>query len=397
MNSELVRLVIDRRFWTGTWVWVALLLGAVNVGVYAWSKQAAQEQKQKIQADFQIEQVLYAASDAVPRYDCSCGENLEAFWSSIPDGRQTRLAILSGMSQMHTVNDGKLGDKLICQMLDDALQQTGTRVWGFAAPNLCNEEAVFQLVSLLSDPAKHPRYFIYGICFDKMRNIDLRVGYQRFLRDHPEIVARYEDTARQYDATYPLAAAKMRETLADIAQSAAQKSDSLESRLRDTVGDVVPLVKARKDLYVWSSIQMLLLRNHILGIKTDSKRPVIRSRYDMNFEFLRMLTDIAHANGVQPIFYVIPLNPQGDNPYVASEYESFKKDIRAYCVREKIPFDNFENRVPAEDWGTLLGGPDFKHFKENGHKKTAAAILESFGTILSGRETSEVWTEKAAP
>jgi len=397
MSAELLRLFGDRRFWTGTWVWVVLLLALVNVGVFAWSRQAAEEQKQKIQADFESEQMLNTAGDVTPRYDWSCGENLEAYWPSVPDARTTHLAILSGMSQMFSINDRQPGDKIICQLLDDSLQSKGTRVWGFAAPSLCNEEAIFQLVSLLSDPAKKPRYFIYGICFDKMRNTDLRVAYQRFLRGHPEIVTLYAAAAHQYETAYPLAAAKMRQTLSDIAQTESQKPDSLESRLRDGLGDVVPLVKARKDLYVWATIELLMLRNDAFGIKNESKRPVIRSRYDMNYQFLKMMTDLARAHDIQPIFYVIPLNPQSDNPYVANEYESFKKDMRAYCSEVKVPFANFENRVPAEDWGTFLGGPDFKHFRESGHKKTADTILETFGAILSGQETSQTWLEKAAP
>jgi len=85
-----------------------------------------------------------------------------------------RLVVLSGMSQMYAINDPQEGDQTISEWLDDALSAQGARVWGMAAPNLSNEEALFQLVMLLQDPVTRPHSFIYGICFDKFRNIDLR-------------------------------------------------------------------------------------------------------------------------------------------------------------------------------------------------------------------------------
>jgi len=316
----------------------------------------------------------------------SCGENLGKYWSTVPDGRKMPLAILSGMSQMHTINERKPGDELICELLDDSLTPQGVRVWGFAAPNLCNEEAVFQLVSLLTDPAKKPKFFIYGLCFDKMRNLDLRIGYQQFLREHSEIQRAYAATAHEYESKYPLAAAKMLASLGAVEKTQAQQSESFESELRAEVGKAVPLVGARKDLNGSAQMQLMLARNYVLHIKADSKRAVIQSRYDLNFQFLKMLNDLARTNGVQPIYYVIPLNPQGDNPYIPEEYAHFKEQIKAYCEAAQIPFDNFEKAVPADDWGTFLGGPDFKHFTEAGHKITSQAILHSpaIGPVLAG-------------
>jgi hypothetical protein len=95
-----------------------------------------------------------------------------------------------------------------------------------------------------------------------------------------------------------------------------------------------------------------------------------------------MLCDIGGESGVQMIFYIIPLNPQGDNPYVPSEYAAFKERCQAFCRQRHIPFANFENIVPAEKWGFFMGGPDFKHFRGAGHKITSAAILERFGPVL---------------
>ena len=53
-----------------------------------------------------------------------------------------------------------------------------------------------------------------------------------------------------------------------------------------------------------------------------------------------------------------------------------------FASTRSLPFANLENEVPADDWGLLDGGPDFKHFKEAGHRITAAAVLRSFDSVI---------------
>ena len=338
MSLDLIKLLRDRRFWKkATWIWVLGLFVLVNIGAKSWYKQALEEQKKSIQANFEDEQKENSAGDKTIRYDLSCGQFLDKYWPTIPDPRTTRLVILSGMSQMHTINERKPGDQLICQWLDDALAPKGTRVWGFAAPNLCNEEVIFQIDSLLSDPSKTPQVFIYGLCFDKMRNVDLRVGFQQFMRDHPEIQKAYEQTANEYASRYPLATAKMQLSLADLRKTVAQSSQSFESELRNEAGEVIPLVAARKDLNAWAQIQLTMLRNRVLNIHTDSKRPQIKSRYDMNLEFLKMLIDITQAHGVTLVMYVIPLAESASGKSVRSGRvrQLFKQVVGDYCAQRE--------------------------------------------------------------
>jgi hypothetical protein len=381
MHRNLWQILSDRRLWTGPAIVVAILLIAVNFWVRSYRGWLKEEEKKAAQGAA-TEHVLQA-NEKSARYDLSCGEHLDDYWASIPDARRTRLAILSGMSQMHAINDRRPGDQLICQWLDDALAPKGTRVWGLAAPNLCNEEAVFQMVSLISDPATRPTTFIYGLCFDKMRNVDLRPGYENFLRRRPEIARSYEATARRFAERYRAASAKMLQSLQQLQQSSRQQDQSFEGRLRQHTEEVVPLVASRKDLNSQAQIKLFALRNKLLNIKPTSKRPMIQSRFDMNWQFLEMLNEIGRENGVRLIFYIIPLNPQSDNPYIPAEYAAFKERCEKFCAQQHIPFANFEDVVPADEWGFFMGGPDFKHFRGAGHKRTAAAIVERFGAQLT--------------
>jgi hypothetical protein len=86
---------------------------------------------------------------------------------------------------------------------------------------------------------------------------------------------------------------------------------------------------------------------------------------------------------VRFITYINPLNPQADNPYVPAEYAAFKIWAKQTADSLGVPFANLENEVPKDDWGLFLGGPDFKHFKGAGHRKTAEAVVREFGDILA--------------
>jgi hypothetical protein len=318
-----------------------------------------------------------------PRWDVSGGEQLLRYFSYIPDARQTRLVILTGMSQLMGVNNEKPGDKIVSELLDDALIPAGVRVYGIPAANMSNEEALFQLVALLADPRTIPAVFIYGVCFDKYRNVDLRPGFLDFLRARKDVQARWAALADRMATRYPQAREKMQATLEIARAEAQQKDDStFESKLRSRASSYVPLVEARKDFNAQIQLGLYRVRNWVFDIKTSTKRPIIQSRYDLNVEFQGLIADLAAESGVNIILYINPLNPRGENPYVPEQYAAFKEWATQFAADRKIPFANIENIVPEGDWGEFMGGPDFKHFRGEGHRLTANAILERFGDVL---------------
>jgi hypothetical protein len=290
------------------------------------------------------------------------------------------------MSQMYSINDQQPGDQIISEWIDDAVRGRGRRAFGLAAPNLDNEEAALLLLATLADPHTRPEAFVFGVCFDKFRNVDLRPGYQRFLRARPELQALVARTIAAQAAAHPLATAKLKASL--DAALAGEKTDaddaSLEGRLRGATAAVLPLVADRAELNVALQASAFLLRNYVLRIKASSKRPQLPSRYQLNQDFLGLLADVARANGVQLLPYIIPLNPVAENPYVPEEHRRFK-DWYAGLAREKgFPYVDLEDLVPSDEWGTRDGEVDFKHFRGPAHRRTAAAIVNAFeGRLLS--------------
>jgi hypothetical protein len=266
--------------------------------------------------------------------------------------------------------------------MDDLLKACGSRVFGLAAPNICNEEVLLLLLVLTKRTSTKPAVFIYGLCFDKFRNIDLRPSYKALLRSEPDFIQKWEFLANEYRDKYPKATDKMLSTLRRLSEDKEKANNSVEIDVRRHLSNLIPIIGARGDLNAWLQGQLYLLRNKVFKIKPTSKRPQILSRYKMNKEFLELLLDEAKEQSVIPIVYIVPLNPQAENPYIPEEYESFKTWAKELCEEKHIPFDNLENVIPHEDWGEFLGGPDFKHFRGEGHRRTAEELVRRFRDYL---------------
>jgi hypothetical protein len=383
-GGDLGRVVRSPRFWRGTPVKALLLLLVANQIVLA--RRAAFERAQK--ENLLVQPVVsQAGRGRAARFDESVGNELWRYWDAIPDATKQPLVVLSGMSQMYAINDVQPNDQTIAEWLDDQLSPKGVRVFGLAAPNLDNEEALFLLLSVASDPHTRPATFIYGLCFDKFRNVDLRSGYQEFMRRHPEIESSWRETAERHAKAYPLASAKMLSTLAELHASATHSETSAEGRLRDAVGRMIPLIGERHELNATAQMRLYDLRNKLLGITPTTKRPIIESRYELNRQFLELIATTAREHGIQPVFYIIPLNPSAETPYVPDQYAAFKRWVATLTQQEQIPFADFEEIVPRGDWGFLNGGPDFKHFRGVGHRITADSIASRFSSVLTRSAT----------
>jgi hypothetical protein len=364
----------------GRWRGALIFLGAFALG-NAWAGSMhygiAAQREANLGHQRQLEDAV-----GTPRRDASTGEALGKYWPHIPDARAQRLVVVVGMSQMYWINDQKAGDQTISEYLDDHLREQNVRVFGLAAPNLDNEEALLYLLATASAPNTLPYAFIYGICFDKFRNTDLRPGLQAFLRSRPELLRTWEDVAKRHAKTHPLASAKMLATQKDLQAQQAQGENTFESRLRTRVGSWLPVVAARKNLHAAFLSELYLFRNWALGIKVSTKRPIIGARYDLNREFLELLASEAKTRGVKLLPYIIPLNPQAESPYVESEHRGFKQWLSALSQRAGLPLVDLEDAVPKEEWGLLRGEPDFKHFTGAGHRRTARAVAAAFDREL---------------
>ncbi len=392
MNA-LRSLLQDRRFRTGALPWTIVMLVLVNAGVWVHHGQLEAGRRANL---------LTTTPSRSARYDMSVGEDLGSYFGRIPDGREKPLVILTGMSQMYAINDARPGDQTISEWLDDALAPKGVRVIGLAAPNLSNEEAIMYLLATATAPETHPAAFVYAICFDKLRNVDLRPALKNFLFSRPVLKEAWKSACQGgLGDRYPMACEKMMATLARGDEPAEKQqvstSEMLEEKARTAAARLVPLVADRQNLNSALMTEIFLLRNRVLNIKASSKRPIIQSRYELNQQFIQLLVDLAERAKIRLFFYIIPLNPLSENPYIPAQYAEFKTWVEELAHARGVAFANLENVVPAGEWGFNSEGPDFKHFKGSGHRITANALLEEFGPALQDLVRAPVARETRVP
>ena len=120
---------------------------------------------------------------------------------------------------------------------------------------------------------------------------------------------------------------------------------------------------------------MYLLRNSVFNIKPTSKRKLIPGFYEENVNSLQEIIELAKNNGIEIYLYISPIRNDVQMPYFYDEYKDFKLFVENIAIINKLNFQNFENIIPNNLWGTKPGTKlytknevDFMHFQGPGHK-----------------------------
>ena len=375
--SSVVKYLRSKQLWRGSIPYTAALFVILNLFVAYNYKLLKDERSRNL-----LQDMSYNHDSREIRYDQSNGEDTTSYLKYVPNAIENPLVVIIGMSQMATINERKPDDQFISEWLDDLLRPKGVRVFGLSAPNITNEEVVLMFLTMLSNSKTKPKVFIYGVCFDKFRNIGLRVGYKRILAQRLDLQESWRKVYVDYNKEFPEASLAMRASLDSILEEQQTERLSLEKSLRDVVAYLLPIANYKKEINGWVMLRLFILKNWIFQIKPTTKRAIIKSRYELNQEFASILIDLAKKNNIKPIFYIVPLNPAAQNPYIPEQYGEFKLWLLHLCQEKEVPLANFESIVPTEDWGVFMGAPDYKHFKGIGHKITANAIKEKFNDIF---------------
>ena len=323
----------------------------------------------------QSERTLSGSRD-VPRYDWSVGGEQQKYWAFMPDARQQPLVVLDGMSQIYAINEEQPRDRVTSEILDDSLKGSGTRVFSIAAPNLNNEELLFHLHALAQDSATTPKVLVFGVCFDKMRNVEVRETMRDVLGDVPALDSAWRLSRDSLQAEFPELAKQMTRTLEGARSRQTLRFDQrVEQALVSAAGSVLPVVAIRSDLRTFLFERAYLLRNWMFRIKTSTKRPILADRYTLNQQALVASVRYAKHHSMRVLLYVIPLNRSADTPYITAQYDGFKSWLQQTAISEGAALADLDMAVPDASWGLLYGQPDFKHFKEAGHVATANALM----------------------
>ncbi|MEO7359777.1 MAG: hypothetical protein ABI120_05570 [Gemmatimonadaceae bacterium] len=345
---------------------------ALNLALYPLNSYFERQRRNNL---MQSERAL-SGSQEIPRYDWSVGGEQQKYWAYMPDARQQPLVVLDGMSQIYAINEEQPGDRITSEILDDSLQGSGTRVFSIAAPNLNHEELLFHLHALTRDSATTPRLLVFGVCFDKMRNMEVRETMRDVLAEVPALDSAWRHSGDSLQAEFPELAKQMMRTLEGARSRQTLRFDQrVEQSLVNNVSEILPVVAIRSDLRTFLYERAYLLRNWMFGIKTSTKRPILADRYTLNQQALVAAVRYAKQHGMRVLLYVIPLNRSAETPYITEQYNGFKSWLQETAITERAAFADLDTAVPDASWGLLYGQPDFKHFKEAGHVATAKALL----------------------
>ncbi len=307
-----------------------------------------------------------------------------------------------GNSQLHAVNHHKPGQTSAPGILFDRLRPKGIDLvaLGLNNANLQEHYVAFELAI-----ATGPRFdmVVLPVVFDDLRETGIRQTFQ---------VAMFEPAVER-------ALGKTRigvKLLAARADPAKDDEDADLAGLRNTLQERSErslngwlerhwsVWRARREARGQFMLALYQLRNTVLNVNAQSKRPLIRGRYDDNIAALTAIVDRAAMNDVAVFLYVVPLRNDVEPPYVLTEYAKFQGHIRMLAEERGIAFANLGDLVPAEFWGqkgsTNLGGKfelDFMHFAYEGHVLLASAIEQQIDKTLRKQPPSKQPPSKQPP
>lgn len=312
------------------------------------------------------------------------------------DGQRQRApneaALWLGNSQVHAVNQLQPGETNAAPLLFKSLQKKGIDLLTFSLPN-ANLQEHYVLFEYLR--VRMPlKLLILPVCFDDLREDGLRnPDVTDFLGDSETahslsetlIGRRLLNSAASADKNTDLGGAKD-----DTEGIAGTIQERVEKRLNDWLGVHSRLWRLRPEIRGWLFYSVLYpFRNTVLGITPSTTRKVIPGRYRDNLAALEATLVRAKSTGVRVIVYVVPLRGGVKIPYDAAEYMAFKAELEHLVQQHGATFENLENLVPDESWGTKSSTSfkaseeiDFMHFAFPGHRLLADALDRTATTAM---------------
>lgn len=303
------------------------------------------------------------------------------------------ILLVLGNSQTHGINHIKKGDMGYNALLFDTLQPIKIDVITHSIPNANLQELLLSYRYLSNDlPIKH---LVIPLFMDDLREDGIRDVF------FPEVIDRQysiEDTTL-VSLKINRALKVFQETTdnnevvnGDENMTALNETvqEEIEKLLTEELGTISKSWSGRESLRGSIFTNMYLLRNTVLGIDAQTKRPLIKDRYYHNISAFKSLLEHTKTQNVKVLAYIPPIRNDVEIPYIISEYEDFKLDIgNIVSTYEHVSFVNLESIVLSQYWGTkeatnLLGKEelDFMHFQYAGHKLLYENLLGEIEKII---------------
>lgn len=277
-----------------------------------------------------------------------------------------------GNSQLHLVNQFRQGDQIAPYWMREGLSCPDATVpFGFSLAN-ANLQEHYILANYTA--SRLPlRFILLELCFDDMREDGLRADFSGFLdpADRQRVMA--SPVGREIMA---VAQNVLHESADDEKKQSASTQTSVEEWFDGALAGVWPLWRDRAQQRGQMMLDLYFLRNAALGIRPTTVRKMIAPRYARNMGALRQLLADARRDGVKVIAYIAPLRQDVPMPYNPDQYRAWKNEVSVMAESYGAQLLNLEAVVPPQFWGSNVGEDiDFMHFRGEGHKILAKALL----------------------
>ncbi len=302
-------------------------------------------------------------------------DSLELGW--LNRGKNPVLFIL-GNSQTHGINQLKKGDVSYNSLLFDKLQTNRLDVLTHSLPNVSLQEF---FLSYTYFQEKYPIKFLLIPAFmDDLRENGIRknafasIIEKGYMLDDTIGISEKINTEinKLREELLVEGLTSSEERFLALNETVQQKSERF---LNKGLNQYSISWKGRKQLRGKIFTNLYLLRNTMLGIDAQTKRPMISQNYKNNIAALTCLLEHAQYHDIKVLIYIPPIRNDVEPPYILKEYSNFKKEMKGLSARyNNTYFVNLESIVAAQFWGTKEATSfsrkdelDFMHFQKEGH------------------------------
>jgi hypothetical protein len=305
---------------------------------------------------------------------------LAGFWGQ---HRENEKICLMGNSQMLSIilAPGEHASKeLLKTYLDQVAEFYGNRpdlsIYRLAAPNLSWPEALWYTIYLTTIPGLQPNKLILQINYESFRKTGIRTG-MLFLLENPEfrgVVQRYAGNGSAYAGAFQKALEDHNAVGKASASVAQPKNKSMGSEIEEFSRGLMKVVPGwRMRHYTKGDFLTILylLRVHLLGITPTTPRSLDGQAVTASVQAFDEIGRIADERGIRINLLNAPQNPRAPLWRTRADRQHYLAIVDAFRAKHHAGMVDFENAIPADEWGYWADGPDPIHLGIRGHARLA--------------------------
>jgi hypothetical protein len=325
--------------------------------------------------------VYFAEADTFPIQTIGL-RNIDKIVEGWKSRGSKEVVLMLGNSQSHSINQLKEGDQTFPGILSDSLRKKSIDIIASSVPNANLEE--FYLLYKAWMERLPVKAVVVPVFLDDTRENGVHTVFFQDL-----VAFKISDTnavAQRINKELGTIAATQNQDVQALHQTFQEKT---ENGLNEFLNEKFPPWHLRPTLRGSIFNNLYKLRNTVFGINAQSKRKIIKNRYDKNMQALNALLEDCNKRHVAVLLYIPPIRSDYEIPYIRSEYANFKDDITTISKKYHATFLNIEDVVPGEYWGykgtrTLFGKNDldFMHFQYPGHILVGKALQPKIEELI---------------